>query len=167
MKFFTAFFICLLGLSGYGQQLVKDLNTGPKGSNPKEFVFGATGYTYFIAKSYNNSYEYQSIWYSYQGGVPILVSGTEGARELVFFQNSLYFITDGDGAYSLKKLGTSTGSVQFITYIFPQTGFEYDAHDLVASGDKMYFFSNNSLWVSQGTEVTTLELSSSVINPQE
>ncbi len=173
MKSIFTLILCACTLLTQAQRLVKDLNTGPKGSNPKEFTFGTAGYTYFIATSYasysnGNSYQSPSIWYSYQGGTPSKINGTEGVSELVLLGSTLYFITDGqDYGASLNKLTYATGGVEFIEWIFPQSGFEYDAHDLVASGDKMYFFSNNSLWVSEGTEASTIALSNAVNAPQE
>ncbi len=175
MKSIFTLVLCLSTLLTQAQRLVKDLNTGPKGSNPREFAFSTTYsspntnyYTYFIADSYNGNHTVPSIWYSANGGTPSKIAGTEGANELVVLGSTVYFTTDG--AYygaALNKLTSPTGGVNFIEWIFPQPGFEYNAHDLIVSGNKMYFFSNNSLWVSQGTETTTTEISTSVINPQE
>lgn len=171
MKPFLTFLLCFCALLVQAQRLVKDLNTGPKGSNPREFAFAnqaSNYYTYFIADSYSSNHTAPSIWYSANGGTPSKIASTEGANELVVLGSTVYFTTDGSyyGA-ALNKLTSPTGGVDFIEYIFPQYGFEYDAHDLIVSGNKMYLFSNNSLWVSQGTEATTNEISTSVINPQE
>jgi ELWxxDGT repeat protein len=175
MKSIFTLVLCAYTLLTQAQRLVKDLNTGPKGSNPREFAFSTTYgspntnyYTYFIADSYSSNHTVPSIWYSTNGGTPSKIASTEGANELVVLGSTVYFTTDGSyyGA-ALNKLTSPTGGVDFIEYIFPQYGFEYDAHDLIVSGNKMYLFSNNSLWVSQGTEATTTEISTSVINPQE
>jgi len=148
----------------YGQSstLVKDLNVG-SGDGFDEWNYKAIKYKEsFIlpAKNGNDNLEL----YSFKNGEISIIkdinpAGSSTPSNLLLFKNKIYFIatTEDNGREIWCTDGTSEGTVLAID-ILP--GKESGKPDklIVANNDLLYFSANNKVYVSDGTQSNTKEI---------